>query len=320
MQTDKIRAAIRTIPDFPKPGILFRDITTLLENAEAFSLCVEAMADKVKGETISKIVGIESRGFIFGAALAIKFAKPLVLARKSGKLPGKTISLTYDLEYGKDTLNIQTDFSTDTQSIRRVEPEDVFDFFQNFFDANHRQVDLVDDRDDFQVHGDGCKSVCHGLSLNSLERVDQQQSAFAGGETAVHFVMKVNVTRSINEVQFVDLTILIPVDRYRPCFDGDAAFTFDVQVIQDLCSKFALSNRAAFQQQLVCQSTLAMVDVSNDAEVANELGIHKCTNTNSEEGRIRNRMLKRPEQFVDLIKYHRHTIAATPMGNPQTFG
>lgn len=106
MQVDKIRAAIRTIPDFPKPGILFRDITTLLENAEAFSLCVDAMADKVKGETFSKIVGIESRGFIFGAALAIKFRKPLVLARKSGKLPGKTISMTYDLEYGKDTLNI----------------------------------------------------------------------------------------------------------------------------------------------------------------------------------------------------------------------
>jgi adenine phosphoribosyltransferase len=104
--------SIRNIPDFPKPGILFRDVTTLIQNKSAFKKSIDLLAKKYKGKKIDKVVGVEARGFIFGAALAHKLGSGFVPVRKKGKLPYKTISATYELEYGTDTLEIHKDAIT----------------------------------------------------------------------------------------------------------------------------------------------------------------------------------------------------------------
>ena len=105
----KLEASIRSIPDFPKPGILFRDITTLIKDRKALKLSVDLLHKKFKNKKIDKIVAVEARGFVLGAALAYKLGCGVVLVRKKGKLPYKTISATYALEYGKDTLEVHQD-------------------------------------------------------------------------------------------------------------------------------------------------------------------------------------------------------------------
>lgn len=100
---------IRVIPDFPQPGVLFRDVTTVFQDADGMQLCIDEMLKKVKGMDFDVIAGVESRGFIYGAAMAYNLHKPLVLVRKKGKLPWKTESVDYDLEYGQATLEIHID-------------------------------------------------------------------------------------------------------------------------------------------------------------------------------------------------------------------
>jgi len=109
MNNALLEKSIRNIPDFPKPGILFRDVTTLIQNKVAFKKSVDLLAKKYKGKGIDKVVGVEARGFIFGAAVAHKIGAGFVPVRKKGKLPYKTISTTYELEYGTDTLEIHKD-------------------------------------------------------------------------------------------------------------------------------------------------------------------------------------------------------------------
>ncbi|MCD6079869.1 MAG: adenine phosphoribosyltransferase [Candidatus Omnitrophica bacterium 4484_49] len=104
-----LKSYIREIPDFPKPGINFKDITPLLQNSEAFHQAVDVLAEKVEGFDFDKIMAVESRGFIFASALAYKLNKGFVPVRKKGKLPYKTISYTYQLEYGQDTLEVHED-------------------------------------------------------------------------------------------------------------------------------------------------------------------------------------------------------------------
>lgn len=100
---------IRDVPDYPKKGILFKDLTTLWKEKEAFKASIEEMASQFKGMTIDKVVGIESRGFIIGSALAYLLNTGFVPVRKKGKLPAETIEETYDLEYGTDTLTMHKD-------------------------------------------------------------------------------------------------------------------------------------------------------------------------------------------------------------------
>jgi adenine phosphoribosyltransferase len=107
--SDDLRAKIREVPDFPKPGILFYDITTLLKDPEAFREVVDRMADQVAGKQIDIVVGMESRGFIFSAPLAYKIGAGFVPVRKLGKLPAETIEVEYQLEYGSATLEIHRD-------------------------------------------------------------------------------------------------------------------------------------------------------------------------------------------------------------------
>jgi adenine phosphoribosyltransferase len=100
---------IRTIPDYPKPGILFRDITTLLGDARAFRRAVDELVQPYAGEKIDKIAGIEARGFILGGAVAHQLSAGFVPIRKKGKLPHATLSVAYSLEYGVDEMEIHTD-------------------------------------------------------------------------------------------------------------------------------------------------------------------------------------------------------------------
>jgi adenine phosphoribosyltransferase len=106
------RAFVRDVPDFPKPGILFRDITPLLASPDAFLAAVRAMARPFHGEKVEKVLGIEARGFMFGAALARELGAGFVPARKLGKLPRRTQRVAYGLEYGSDSLEVHADAFT----------------------------------------------------------------------------------------------------------------------------------------------------------------------------------------------------------------
>ena len=108
-QTAWLKQYIRNIPDYPQPGILFRDITPLLQDAAALRFAVETMANRYRGAQIDQVVGIESRGFIFGTPLAYLLGTGFVPVRKKGKLPADVISVEYDLEYGTNILEIHTD-------------------------------------------------------------------------------------------------------------------------------------------------------------------------------------------------------------------
>lgn len=104
-----IKDYIRTIPDFPKKGIMFRDVTTVVQSGEGLKLAIDSLAQKLDGVDFDAIAGIESRGFIFGAPLAYEFGKPFVLIRKKGKLPFSTYEQEYSLEYGSATIEMHTD-------------------------------------------------------------------------------------------------------------------------------------------------------------------------------------------------------------------
>jgi len=109
MTLDEIKALIRDVPDFPKPGIVFKDITPLLSNPRGLFATVGYLASRVANLNVEGILAIESRGFIFGAALAQRLLLPLHLVRKRGKLPRESIGVRYELEYGFDFLEVHTD-------------------------------------------------------------------------------------------------------------------------------------------------------------------------------------------------------------------
>ena len=118
---ENLRRLIRDIPDFPKPGILFRDITPLLADPSGLALSVELLANPFRGKNIDLVVGAESRGFIFGTAVACCLSAGFVIVRKPGKLPHKRIAMTYDLEYGKDTLEMHADAIVKDQRVLIVD-------------------------------------------------------------------------------------------------------------------------------------------------------------------------------------------------------
>ncbi len=105
----KLEDYVLSIPDFPEKGIIFRDVTSVLQDADGLRLAVDTMQDKVKDLDYDVVVGPESRGFIFGMPIAYNNRKPFVLIRKAGKLPRETVSVSYDLEYGKATIEMHKD-------------------------------------------------------------------------------------------------------------------------------------------------------------------------------------------------------------------
>ena len=106
---DSLKALIRDVPDFPKPGIVFKDITTLLKDPAAFRRSIDLFSELVRGQRADAVMAIESRGFILGGALADRLGVGFVPVRKRGKLPSKTVSHTYDLEYGTDCVEVHAD-------------------------------------------------------------------------------------------------------------------------------------------------------------------------------------------------------------------
>ena len=105
----KLEDYVRSIPDFPEPGIIFRDITSILQDADGLRLAIDSMQELLKGVDFDVIVGAESRGFVFGAPIAYNLHKPFVLIRKKGKLPCETVSKEYDLEYGSAEIEMHKD-------------------------------------------------------------------------------------------------------------------------------------------------------------------------------------------------------------------
>ena len=108
-ELDTIKSMIRDIPDFPKPGIIFKDITPLLADGVQFQNCISLLSKKVKASGANKIAGLDARGFIFGAAVAHELGLGFIPIRKKGKLPSETISVSYDLEYGSNTVEMHVD-------------------------------------------------------------------------------------------------------------------------------------------------------------------------------------------------------------------
>ena len=116
-----IKDTIRTIPDYPKPGIMFRDITTLLGNAQAFRRAVDELVQPWAGSKIDKVAGIEARGFILGGAMAHQLSAGFIPIRKKGKLPHETVSVAYSLEYGVDEMEMHRDAIADGESVILVD-------------------------------------------------------------------------------------------------------------------------------------------------------------------------------------------------------
>ena len=113
----ELKDYVRSIPDFPKPGIIFRDITTILSDPDGFHLAIDELIKLLDGVDFDVIVGAESRGFIFGAPLGYELHKPIALVRKKGKLPCETISQEYELEYGKATIEMHKDAISKGQKV-----------------------------------------------------------------------------------------------------------------------------------------------------------------------------------------------------------
>ncbi|MFN5661114.1 MAG: adenine phosphoribosyltransferase [Phycisphaerales bacterium] len=120
-QAESLKSLIRDVPDFPKPGITFKDFTPLLRDPSGLALAVELMANPFRGKSVDLVVGAESRGFIFGTALAQALACGFVPVRKPGKLPAKTVKLAYDLEYGSDHVEIHVDSISPGQRVVLVD-------------------------------------------------------------------------------------------------------------------------------------------------------------------------------------------------------
>ena len=117
MNNETLLRNLRNIPDFPIPGIQFKDVSTLYKDAECLKIMVDELYEKYKDKGITKVVGIESRGFVVGAALALRLGAGFVMCRKPGKLPGDTKKESYMKEYGEDTIEIHCDAITNTDTV-----------------------------------------------------------------------------------------------------------------------------------------------------------------------------------------------------------
>lgn len=117
----KLEDYVRTIPDFPEEGIMFRDVTSVLQDADGLHLAIDTMQDMIKDLDFDVVAGAESRGFIFGTPIAYNTHKPFVLIRKKGKLPAETVSMDYDLEYGTATIEMHKDSIVPGQKVLVVD-------------------------------------------------------------------------------------------------------------------------------------------------------------------------------------------------------
>ena len=175
----------------------------------------------------------------------------------------------------QDFVNADTLFGAGENSFRGVDTDNVFDLLTDAFGVGGRQVNLVDDRDDFQVVVQGEVGVRKSLGFHALGGIDNQQRAFAGLQTAFHFVGEVHVTWGIDEVELVHLPIVgFVVEADGVGFDGDATLSFQVHRVEDLRHHFTLLKRAGYFEQTVGKRALAVIDVGDDGEVPDEFWGH----------------------------------------------
>lgn len=170
---DYLLKSIRDVPDFPKPGIMFKDITTLLNDKKAFNFLMDHLCDRYKDENIDFIAGIESRGFIFGTALAAKLRNAFVPIRKIGKLPSTTIGEKYSLEYGFDEIEIHIDaFESDKEKPKVLLIDDLIATGGTAAAA----VNLIN------KSGAECFEACFIINLEFLkgtDKIDDQTSIYS---------------------------------------------------------------------------------------------------------------------------------------------
>jgi len=172
---DKIRKAIREIPNFPKEGILFYDITTLLQDPQAFARTCDALVDHYIGEDFERIVAIDARGFIFGAVLAYRLNKSMIVVRKKGKLPFKTRSVSYELEYGVDEIHMNVD------AVNKGEKVIIIDDLLATGGTAKAAVDLVKESGGevhscafvIEIGGLGGREKLDGVRINTLIKVSE---------------------------------------------------------------------------------------------------------------------------------------------------
>ena len=153
-------------------------------------------------------------------------------------------------------------------AVRGVQPQHVFDLLGPLVGLGAGQVDLVDDRDQFQIRVDGLVEVGHGLGFDALGGVDHQHGPLAGGQGPADFVVEVHVAGGVDEVQFVNLTVPHVVHRHGGGLDGDAPLALQIHVVEGLLARIAFIHDAGALQHAVGQGGLAVIDVRDDAEVA----------------------------------------------------
>ena len=160
---NELSGTIRTVPDFPKPGIQFKDITTLINNAKAFNMLMEFLEERYKKNDLDFIAGIESRGFIFGAALATRLKKGFVPIRKKGKLPFNSVAEKYVLEYGFDEVEIHIDAFRDIQKAKVLLIDDLI-ATGGTAEASVKLINSI---------GGNCVEACFLLRLLDFDAVDK---------------------------------------------------------------------------------------------------------------------------------------------------
>ena len=180
----KLEDYVLTIPDFPEKGIMFRDVTSVLQDADGLHLAIDTMQDLVKDLDFDVVAGAESRGFIFGTPIAYNMHKPFVLIRKKGKLPRETVSVDYDLEYGKATIEMHKDSIKPGQKVLVVDDLITLQrdsqfriFLQCFgcsFDHQIGSSDLLFAL--FIEHLSECIELCH---INTVCKVQMRSCKFA---------------------------------------------------------------------------------------------------------------------------------------------
>ncbi len=179
------------------------------------------------------------------------------------------------LDDGFDALfDADAGLGADAEGVGGVQPDDVLDFLAHLVDARDGEVDLIDDGDDFEVGLDRRIGIGDGLRLDPLKGVDDQQGAFAGGEAAGDFVVEVDVAGGVDEIQLVLLPLVDIVDGDRARFDGDPAFPFDVEVVEELGLKVPFFDGAAFQQELIGERALAVINVGDNRKIAYLFRLH----------------------------------------------
>ena len=214
-------------------------------------------ADENDGAAVGVEPGIENEG----------------LEGRIGRALGRRDALDDGFE---DFLDAEAAFGADEESVVGGDGENVFDLFFDALGLGGGEIDFIDDGKNFEIVVGGEESVGHGLGFDALAGVHDEEGAFAGGEGARNFVGEVHVAGSVNEVELVFAGVaggVVEADGFG--FDGDAALALEVHGIEELGVHFALGERAGELEEAVGQGGFAVVDVRDDAEIADELGIHE---------------------------------------------